>query len=805
MSSDYRTTSSPVPRDDDTCVDALEQVVAGERGVVGVRLDTARERVSIDYDPALVSESDIVRIAQRAWPPLHSRWSTCTFRLQPEGGRSCEACALALEDRVRDLPGVRRATVSYLGGVLTVAYEDALTSPSQLEERIRGLGAPVITEAPAARVAAGWYARSGMRLADQRVEAGFAVATLAAMMLGYAADRLGAASVAGIVAYAVAYATGGTYGVRRAFASLRCRVLDIDLLMLLAAAGAWIVGEPFEGAMLLFLFSLSNVLQAFAMDRTRNAIRALMRLRPRQAAVKRDGEVVILPIEAVDLGETVLVRPGEALPLDGVVTGGESTVDQSAITGESVPVGKRQGDVVFAGTFNKNGSLEVRVTKLARDSTIARVIRLVEEAQSKKARTQRFIDHFGQKYTWAVLAFTAAVAVIPLAFLGEAFGTAFYRAITIMVAASPCALVISTPASILSGIGAGARRGVLFKGGVHLEQAAEIQVVAFDKTGTLTEGRPSLTDVTVLPAPDGDRSLSEDDVLALAAAVQARSEHALARATMHAATQRNLQLSESFAFQASTGRGVRGTVDGRQVAIGNLRFFEEFDCPALPQAAAEVGRLEDEGKTAVLVAQIDDGRLAKPLGVIAFADGIRPGAPSVVRELKAMGVRRVVMLTGDNERVASGIARRVGVDAYYAGLLPEDKVRLLKDLEADYGRVAMVGDGVNDAPALAAASVGIAMGAAGTDVALETADVVLMSDDLRNIPYAIDLSRQTRRVLFTNLGFAMTMIGAMIFGILVYGMSLPLAVVGHEGGTVVVSLNGLRLLAHGRRRNAARA
>lgn len=777
--------------------------MAGERGVVGVRLDTARERVSIDYDPTLVSESDIVRIAQRAWPPLHRRWSTCTFRLQPEGGRSCESCALALEERVRDLPGVRRATVSYLGGVLTVAYEDALTSPSQIEERIRGLGAPVITEVPAkGRAAADLRTRLTDWLAGQRVEAGFAAVTLAAMALGYAAERLWPPATVG--AYAVAYAAGGTYGVRRAFASLRRRVLDIDLLMLLAAAGAWIVGQPFEGAMLLFLFSLSNVLQAFAMDRTRNAIRALMRLRPKQAAVRRDGEVVVLPIEEVDLGEVVLVRPGEALPLDGIVADGESTVDQAPITGESVPVGKRQGDVVFAGTLNKNGSLEVRVTKLARDSAIARVIRLVEEAQSKKARTQRFIDRFGQQYTWAVLAFTGAVAVVPMVLLGEAFGTAFYRAITIMVAASPCALVISTPASILSGIGAGARRGVLFKGGVYLEQAAGIQVVAFDKTGTLTEGRPNLTDVRVLPAPDDDRPLSEDDLLALAAAIQARSEHALARATMHAASQRSLRLSESFAFQASTGRGVRGTVDGRQVAIGNLRFFEEFDCPALPQAAAEVGRLEDEGKTAVLVARLDGDRAATPLGVIAFADGIRPDAPSVVRELKAMGVRRVVMLTGDNERVASSIARRVGVDAYYAGLLPEDKVRLLKDLEADYGRVAMVGDGVNDAPALAAASVGIAMGAAGTDVALETADVVLMSDDLRNIPYAIDLSRQTRRVLFANLGFAMAMIGAMIFGILAYGMSLPLAVVGHEGGTVVVSLNGLRLLAHGRRDAARR-
>jgi Cd2+/Zn2+-exporting ATPase len=372
-----------------------------------------------------------------------------------------------------------------------------------------------------------------------------------------------------------------------------------------------------------------------------------------------------------------------------------------------------------------------------------------------------------------------------------------------MVAASPCALIISTPASILSAIGNGARRGVLFKGGVYMEQAAKIKVVAFDKTGTLTQGRPEVTDVVVLTesktapgSPNGLWRGSEDDLLALAAAVELKSEHALAQATVTAAQSRDLELSEALAFQAATGKGVRGMVDDMDIRVGNPRYFEEFEhVIGLERAQAEVKRLQNEGKTSVVVAQIgDQGKTAHLIGVVAFADKLRADSAAVVADLKSLGVEHVVMLTGDNERVAHAIAAEVGVDEYFADLLPEDKVRIVKELEAKYGTVAMVGDGVNDAPALAGASIGMAMGAAGTDVALETADVVLMSDDLSNIAYVIALSRQTRKTLVVNLSFAMGMIGLMIAAIFTSGMGLPLAVIGHEGGTVLVSLNGLRLL-----------
>lgn len=634
-------------------------------------------------------------------------------------------------------------------------------------------------------------------LQGQNLEAIFTAITLVTMLSAWLAESADLPVAVWGSLYVIAYAAGGWFGLQSGLASLRERTIDVDLLMILVAVGAALIGAPFEGALLLFLFSLSNVLQDYALNRTQNAIRALMKLRPSQARVRRGSEIMALPIEQVGLGDVFVVRPGDRLPLDGTVITGESAIDQAAITGESMPVVKQPGSPVLAGTINQNGHLEVEVTRLAEDTTLAKLIKLVSEAQAEKAPTQRFLDTAEQYYAMGVIVFTFLVAVIPMLFFSEAFSTAFYRAMTVLVAASPCALIISTPASILSAIGNGARRGILFKGGIYMEQSAGIKVVAFDKTGTLTQGKPHVTDVTALG------SVSADDLLRLAAAVEAKSEHALARATVQAAEARQLDVSEAVAFQAATSQGVRGVVDGADIRVGNLRYFEAFDRTHLEAAAAEVDRLQNEGKTSVVVARIDASEQhADLLGVVAFADQLRPEAAAVVEDLKQLGIVKVVMLTGDNERVARAIAAEVGVDAYYADLLPEDKIRIVKELEAEYGSVAMIGDGVNDAPALAGASVGVAMGAAGTDVALETADVVLMSDDLTNIPYVIDLSHQTRRTLIVNLGFALAMIVVMIIGIFTIGLPLPLAVIGHEGGTVLVSLNGLRLLFYKRQRAA---
>jgi Cd2+/Zn2+-exporting ATPase len=611
--------------------------------------------------------------------------------------------------------------------------------------------------------------------------------------------------------YLIAYVAGGIFGVQASVESLRQRRVDVDLLMVLAALGAAVLGAPFEGAMLLFLFSLSSVLQDYALGRTRGAIQALMKLRPDQALVKVGQDAILRPIESLRIGDHILVRPGERVPLDGVVVEGEGTVDESTLTGESMPVAKKAGAPVFAGTINQSGSLEVRVTKLAHESTIARLIKLVEEAQSEKAPTERFLDKFEQIYAMGVIGLTLLLAGVPPLIFGVPFADAAYRAITVMVVASPCALVISTPAAILSAIANGARRGILFKGGAHLEEAARLEVIAFDKTGTLTMGKPAVTDVTIIPltalahaaASRAVRRDQENILLALAAAVESKSEHPLARAIVETARHRGLTIPSATNFASTPGQGVRAHVafmGGMDIAVGSLRYFDGVRLHGLERAMCEMERLQYEGKTAVLVAKLranTSSPQAVVLGVIAIADVLRPSAPQVVERLHRLGIRRVVMLTGDNERVARAVARQAGVDEFHADLLPQDKVAIIKRLRTADGRpchVAMVGDGVNDAPALASASLGVAMGAAGTDVALETADVVLMSDDLRQIAYAIALSRQTRRVIIQNLIFAIAVIAVLVAVALGLQLPLPLGVVGHEGSTVLVVFNGLRLL-----------
>lgn len=787
---------------DPACADVVYDTVAGEPGIVHVDFEPENDQVTLAYDPRRMDGEDVVRVAQAMEPALRERWATCTMRVGRQGGRACETCALALEERLQQIPGVRRAAVSYLGGALSVTYDDAVLSPEALQKEMRDLGVrarpteAAVHRAPPPEEAAGFPeglpARLRSAVTEDRLELAFTAITLLAMIAGFAAERLGAPAAASTGAYVVAYLAGGAFGLRAGLESLRQTTIDVDLLMILAALGAAVVGAPFEGAMLLFLFSLSNVLQTYALDRTRTAIRSLMALRPEEALVRRGEELVTLRAGEVAVGDRVIVRPGERIPLDGVVVEGESSVDQASITGESMPVARGPGDNVLAGTINQKGGLEIAVSRPAKESTIARLIKLVEEAHSEKATTQRFIDTAEQYYAMGVIVLTALAIVVPIWLLGESFGEAFYRAMTLMVAASPCALVISTPATVLSAIANGARKGVLFKGGVYVEQAAAIKVVAFDKTGTLTAGRPQVTDVIAL------NGTSEEDVLRHAAAVEARSEHPLAEAIVQAARARDLAWPEATGFQSETGRGVSASINGTTIAVGNRRFYREAGAAGLDGASAAVDALYAEGKTTVVVARADgDGGPYEVLGVIAIADVLRPETRDVVRALKERGVERVVMLTGDNERVAESIAAAAGVDAYHAELLPEDKVRILKEEAARYGPVAMVGDGVNDAPALATASIGMAMGAAGTDVALETADVVLMGDDLSKIPYVIGLSRQTRRTLMQNLVFAVGVIGVLIAAVLGVGLALPLSVIGHEGSTVLVSLNGLRLLAYG--------
>ena len=718
-------------------------------------------------------------------PPL----STCTVQIERRGGRG-EAGARALERHLRKTPGVHDVDVSFRTGSAQITYDESVTSEETLRQAVRERDVSIQDEPDTAPDE--MASRSELKR-----EAAFVGLTLLGMVTGLLTGWLNGPPLLMWAGYGVAYVFGGWYGLKGAIETLRHRAVDIDLLMIVAALGALSIGAPFEGAMLLFLFSLSNTLQHYAIGRSRRAIKSLVEMRPDEAQVLRDGEEVTVPIDDVAVGDVFVVRHGDKIPLDGVVTSGEGTVDQASLTGESVPVPKERGDEVFGGTINESGSLEIEVTRQAHESAISRLIHMVERAQGEKAPTQRLIDRLEQPYVLGVFALTIAAIAIPLALGGEFTGT-FYRAMTLMVAASPCAVIISRPAAVLSAIASGGRQGVLFKGGEHVEAAANIDAVAFDKTGTLTKGDTQLTDVFVREGVD-DGVITDDDLLSLAAAVQARSEHHLARATVTAAEEQSLNVPSAQRFQSVAGKGVQADVEDGIIHIGNRSYFETVvgDAPidGLEPGLDRLRELETEGKTSVLVAREHGGDITV-LGWLAFTDTVRPGAAEMIADLRSLGVEHIVMLTGDNERVAQQIADEVGIDEVQAELLPEEKVATIEDLVERYENVAMVGDGVNDAPALATATLGVAMGGAGTDVALETADVVLMGDDLSKIPYVLGLGRKTRRTLTINLAIAFGAIALMVGTILLRGIPLPLAVVGHEGSTVLVSLNGLRLLGY---------
>ncbi len=606
----------------------------------------------------------------------------------------------------------------------------------------------------------------------------------------------------------VAFAAGGYTGLMGTIEDARNGELNIDFLMITAALGAAAIGEWEEGALLLFLFTLSGALEEFAMDRTRKAIEELVELRPETALLRRNGTVEEVPVESLQVGDVVLVKPGERFPVDGVVVKGSSTVDQSPITGESVPVYKTPGDEVYSGTINGEGALEVRTTKLASESTLSKIIQLVEEAQEDAAPTQRFIDRFSQPYTLAVVGATILAILIPWLFIDEPFSRTIYRAMTLLVVASPCALIISTPASILSAIAAAARGGVLFKGGAYLEKMADLDIMAFDKTGTLTHGKPVVTDVVPLTGH------SREDVLRIAASAEALSEHPIAQAILRAAQEAGLELEEPREFRAIAGHGIQAIFDRGErqeiIYIGNDRLFLSQEMDLSPAIRMIGEQLQKQGKTAMLVVRrstvedtLGEDRDWEVVGYLAVADTVRANAQETIERLRRLGFRRIVMLTGDNHIVAENIARQVGIDPQdvYSELLPEQKVEVTCQL-VEEGEVGMVGDGVNDAPALATASVGIAMGAAGTDVALETADVVLMADDLSKIPFALDLSRRASRIVRQNIIFSVGVIIALISATILapifvsgFQMPLPLGVVGHEGSTLIVVLNGLRMLA----------
>lgn len=752
----------------------LVSMLAQRRGVAHASIEQhdGKELLHLHYDPNLVSMAQIRRWARQAGGVIRDRYRFGSWKVV---GMDCGDCAASIEHILGRLPGVLAVSVSYAGERMRIEYDATRISQAEIVRRVRWMGYR-IDEA----VLRSWPM--------QHVELLLALAAGALLLCGWLADRWwGWPSAVTIPIYVLSYLAGGYHAALHGLPALARWRFDVDLLMLVAALGAATLGKWPEGALLLFLFSLGHALEHFAMDRARHAIEALGAMMPQTAHVRRADEELELPVESLERGDVVVVRPGERIPVDGHVLEGESAVDQSTLTGESIPVAKGPSDTVFAGTLNGEAALIVRVTKLAKDTTLARVVQLVEEAQTQKSQTQRFAEQFERYFVPAILVGVLVAMVLPPVAGWWSWSEAFLRGMTILVAASPCALAIATPAAILAGIAQAARHGVLIKGGVHLEVLGTVTAMAFDKTGTITRGQPEVTDIVAI-------GVAESELVRLAAAVEKRSTHPLAKAILHEAARRGLAVPEAEQVTSLTGQGIQARVEGRAVRIGSRRLFVELAADHLPtDILSLVHRVEAEGKSAMLV-QRDD----QFVGVLGLADQPRDNAADTLQALGRLGITHLVMLTGDNQCVAEMTARQVGMTQYQAGLMPEEKLAEVRALIARHGTVAMVGDGVNDAPALTTASVGIAMGASGSDVALETADVALMADDLSRLPFVIALSRQTRWIIGQNLCIALGVIAVLVPFALFGWAGIGAAIVLHEGSTLVVVANALRLLGYRR-------
>ncbi len=690
-----------------------------------------------------------------------------TFRVE---GMDCHEEVALISRRLKRLSGLEAFSADVIAGRLHVQYDAARLTAGSISAAVADTGMRAWLEHEEPHLSSTSQTRFLVLIAS-------GVSLAAAIVAGW----LGWPIASRVLALATV-AAGGAYPASRAWRALRYSALDMNVLMTIAVVGAIAIGQWSEAATVVFLFALAQHLESHSMDRARNAIRALMDLTPPEAAVLRNGTEVRVPVDQVVLGERLRVRPGEKIPLDGRVVSGASDVNQAPITGESLPVDKRPGDEVFAGTINGHGAIEVETTRLVRDTTLARIIHLVESAQAERAPAQAFVDRFARIYTPVVIVLAALIAAVPpLIGWGPAMPW-IYRGLVLLVIACPCALVISTPVALVSALAAAARRGVLIKGGLHLERLATVQGVAFDKTGTLTRGVPEVVDVV---AAGG---VEREAVLRLAASVERSSEHPIAAAIVRAAGAKDPGTAVTSDFHARPGLGAVARVDGDRVLVGSVRLIEESGIDLAPLTAA-LDAQTAAGRTIVVVA-----RSSNVLGLIALSDTPRTKARDMVELLAQAGLSRVAMLTGDSPAAAQAIARQVGIDDVRASLLPADKVEAVKDLRRRWGSLAMVGDGVNDAPALAAADVGIAMGAAGCDIALETADVALMSDDLVKLPFAIRLSRATVRTVRFNIAAALLLKLAFL-GLAVGGCtSLWLAIVADTGMSLVVIANGLRLL-----------
>ncbi len=769
------------------CMTRLEDSLRVHRGILHVHVKRELEpaQLCLHYDPNLVTLTAVRRLAQQAGSDISQRFRHETIQIT---GMDVADAAAPLAQSLLELPGMLHANVNYAAGLAFVAYDSLALKRDVIKAAIRQFGytpvslpaptlGPAISARPVSLVAKFWAHRS------------YILTLLAGLFLAF--GWLGETFLllpAGITLafYLLAYLAGAYDIATHAIPGLFRGQFDTDILMLAAAAGAAVLGAWAEGAFLLFLFGLGHAGEHYALSRARHAVTALGELMPQTALVRRGDSFVEEGVEGLAIGDIVMVRPGDRVPVDGQIVRGRGSIDQAAITGESLPVTRSKGDELYAGSINLDNALELSVSRLAHDNTLARVMQMVAEAQAQQSPSQRLAQRFTAKFVPAVLVLVVLVTFVPPLLGWSTLPESFYRAMLLLVAASPCALAIGTPAAVLAGIAQAARNGVLIKGGVHLENLGAIRAMAFDKTGTFTEGRFRLTDLVAL---DG---VGEEEVLCLAAAAEQHSNHPLAQAVLLAARDRRLVLPPASEMANTAGKGLCCQVNGDTVLVGSLDFLHENNGRSLDQGIFRtVAAFEAAGKSTMVVS-----RAGHFLGILALSDLPRPGVKHTLRRLRDLGIEKLVMLTGDNATVAAQIGRDIGVTDVHANLLPADKLEAVRALNQEYGAIAMTGDGVNDAPALAAATVGIAMGGAGTGVALETADVALMADDLGKLPFAVGLSRASRAIIRQNLAIALGVILLLILVSVLGWIQLSAAVVLHEGSTILVVLNALRLLRY---------
>lgn len=701
--------------------------------------------------------------------PFRPKEAVKTYRVQ---GLSCTNCAKTFEENVRRLPGVQDAKVNF--GAAKI-YIDGEASIEEMEKagafenlKIRSEKERRIERSPF------WKQKETIKV---YISAIF-------LITGWFTGMLyGEGNAISLIGYAASMLIGGYTLFLKGLKNLAVFRFDMNTLMTIAIIGAVMIGEWGEGAAVVILFAISEALERYSMDKARQSIESLMDIAPSEAIIRQGKEEISIPVEDIRIKDIMIVKPGQKIAMDGMVVMGTSTVNQAALTGESMPVRKTMDDEVFAGTLNEEGLLEVSVTRLVQDCTLSKIIHLVEEAQAERAPSQAFVDRFATYYTPAIVLVAFLIAVLPPVFYGGVWSDWIYQGLAVLVVGCPCALVVSTPVAVVTAIGNAAKNGVLIKGGIHLEAFGALKAIAFDKTGTLTNGTPAVTDTVPFNG-------NADDLLQMAAAMEKGSQHPLASAIIRMAKERDLHLEDVQVdeFQSITGKGVRAKVDGDIFYAGSPTLFEELKIPIVKNQKEIISEMQMQGKTVILM-----GTDREILLALAIADELRKESTSVIKRLTMMGIE-TVMLTGDNLKTADVIGKRVGVSEIKADLLPEDKLIAIKELRSRYGHVAMVGDGINDAPALAASNVGVAMGGAGTDTALETADIALMSDDLTKLPYTFSLSQKALAVIKQNIFFSLAIKLAALLLVVPGWLTLWIAIFADMGATVLVTLNSLRLL-----------